>query len=302
MKEMIRFINKKKMFIVFGLSILQSSLAYATSFFISHFATNPLTITKLRKLLIILLLLYVALPIINYFFICCSQTFLYGINYDAKNYFYKKLQTIDPQNLTKYHSGYIQSTIERTAEDYTIVLENIVYDFIPLLIGLCSFIYMACTQSVLLGFICISIFALAFTIRVILQRKREPLRGIMFKKMSSYNGSLVDFIQNISTVVKLNAENFTNEKLVVKEQDFLQSLQKTEDMTAVINALFKLLTNSIYIFVIIFCIRMLKNGEDALPYLLFYISVIGRVSDNLATCSKRLERFFFIPNKQTTIR
>ena len=37
---------------------------------------------------------------------------------------------------------------------------------------------------------------------------------------------------------------------------------------------------------------MLKQGEDALPYLVFYISVIGRVADNLGTCSKRIENIF----------
>ena len=48
---------------------------------------------------------------------------------------------------------------------------------------------------------------------------------------------------------------------------------------------------------------MLKQGEDALPYLVFYVSVIGRVADNLGTCSKRIENIFsFQINKITCHR
>ena len=218
--------------------------------------------------------------------------FLFKIEYDAKNYFYKKLQTLDPKNLTKYHSGYIQSSIERSSQDYAIIIENILYDFIPLFIGLISFVYMSCKQSVLLGLICTSIFFVAFLIRYAMQRERQKAKKSMNEARSNYNGTLIDFIQNIFTVIKLNAEKFSNEKLVEKENVFLKELQINENKTANIHVVFNTFTYLVYIIVIIFCLAMLKQGEDALPYLVFYVSVIGRVADNLGTCSKRIENIF----------
>ena len=199
---MLKFVDKKKLILVFGLSIIQSIVAYALSFCFSHFATSPLTIIKLKNLLIALIVLYIISLIINWIFIHLSQPFLYKIEYDAKNYFYKKLQTLEPQNLTQYHSGYIQSIIERSSQDYAIIIENIIYDFIPLFIGLASFIYMACTQSLLLGTICASIFFIAFIIRINMQRERRKTMRTQKEAMSSYNGTLIDFIQNILTVIK----------------------------------------------------------------------------------------------------
>lgn len=292
MKDMIKFVDKKKLILVFLVSIIQSIAAYAVSFCFSYFATSPLTIDKLKQLLISLIILYIISLVINWIFIHLSQNFLYKIEYDAKNYFYKKLQTLEPQNLTKYHSGYIQSIIERTSQDYAIIIENIIYDFIPLIIGLISFIYMACTQSLLLGFICTTIFFIAFIIRIIMQRERQKTRKKQNEAMSSYNGTLIDFIQNIFTVIKLNAEDFTNKRLVEKENNVLKELQINEDKTANINVVFKFFTSLVYIVVVVFCIMMLNNGQDALPYLVFYISIISKVADNLATSSKRIENIF----------
>lgn len=292
MKDMLKFVDKKKLILVFVVSIIQSIAAYAISFCFSHFATSPLTIDKLKSLLISLIILYIISLIINWIFIHLSQTFLYKIEYDAKNYFYKKLQTLEPQNLTKYHSGYIQSIIERSSQDYAIIIENIIYDYIPLLVGIISFIYMACTQSVLLGLICTSIFFIAFIIRIYMQRERRTTRKAQNEAMSAYNGTLIDFIQNIFTVIKLNAEQFTNKRLIEKENKVLKELQINEDKTANINVIFKFFTSLVYIIVVIFCIIMLLNGQDALPYLVFYISIIGKVADSLATCSKRVETIF----------
>ena len=292
MKDMFKFVDKKRMFLVFILSIIQSALAYGISFCFSYYATSPLTTQKLYYLLISLIIIFVISIIFKWLFIHFAQMFLFKIEYDAKNYFYKKLQTLDPRNLTKFHSGYIQSSIERSSQDYAIIIENILYDFIPLLIGLISFIYMSCKQSVILGLICTSIFIIAFIIRYLMQQERQKARKRMNEARSSYNGTLIDFIQNIFTVIKLNAEKFSNAKLVEKENIFLKELQVNENKTANIHVVFNSFTYLVYIIVIIFCFSMLKQGKDALPYLVFYISVIGRVADNLGTCSKRIENIF----------
>lgn len=292
MKDMFKSVDKKRMLLVFILSVIQSGLAYAISFCFSHYATSPLTTNKVYSLLLSLGIIFVIAIIFKWLFIHYAQMFLFKIEYDAKNYFYRKLQTLDPKNLTKYHSGYIQSSIERSSQDYAIIIENILYDFIPLIIGLSSFIYMSCKQSVILGLICTSIFATAFIVRYFMQRERQKARKSMAEARANYNGTLIDFIQNIFTVIKLNAEKFSNDKLVEKENTFLKELQVNENKTANIHVVFNSFTYLVYIVVIVFCLAMLKNGEDALPYLVFYISVIGRVADNLGTCSKRIENIF----------
>lgn len=292
MKEMFEFVDKKKLILIFVLATMQNIVVYGTSFCFSYFATSPLTIEKLYQLLISLIIIYIVSLSLKWLFIHFSQIFLYQIEFDAKNYFYKKLQTIEHKNLAQYHTGYIQSLIERSSQDYSIIIENVLYDLIPLLVGLISFIYMACKQSLVLGIICTLIFCSASIIRYFMQKERQITKKKMSESKAEYNGTLIDFIQNIFTVIELNAEKFTNKRLIEKENIFLKDLQKHENKTANIHVVFNFFTNSVYIVVIIFCILMLKNGEDALPYLIFYISIIGKVTTSLGTYSKRLDNIF----------
>lgn len=292
MKEMFKFVDKVKMVKVFTLAILHSVSVMGISFALSHYATNPLTSDKLIRLLFTLCILYVVSMIFNWLFTHSSQMFLFKIEYDAKNYFYKKLQKINPKNISKYHSGYIQSLIERTGQDYAVIIETILYDFLPLTIGLISFVYMACKQSIIIGIISLTIFLIAFLVRFKMQQNKKKYSKKMNETRAGYNGALIDFIQNIFTVLKLNAEDFTNKILEKKTKLFLRDLQVNEDKTANIRVTFDFFTNLVYIVIIVLAIITTNNGEDALPYLLFYISIIGKVTSKLEKSSQEIEHLF----------
>ena len=292
MRDMFKFIDKKKMVLVFVLCIIYNLAIYGISFAFSYFITTPLTLEKLKNLLIALIILYIISMIFNWLFTHHSQNFLFKIEYDGKNYFYKKLQKIDPKNISKYHSGYIQSLIERSAQDYAIIIETILYDFLPLLVGITSFVYMACSQSIVVGVISIGIFFISFIVRFLMLKNKKKYSAPMNEARAGYNGTLIDFIQNIFTVIKLNAEEFTNKVLNKKTDIFLKKLQVNEDKTANIKVTSDFFTYSLYIVIIFSAISLVKNGNDALPYLLFYISIIGKVTDKLESSSKEIEHIF----------
>ena len=104
----------------------------------------------------------------------------------------------------------------------------LVANTLTLIIGLISFIYMACTQSLVLGLICTSLFTIAFIIRVYMQRERRKTKKIQNEAMSSYNGTLIDFIQNIVTVRKLNIDKFCEDKLQEKGSIYMKAVKKNE--------------------------------------------------------------------------
>ena len=59
MKDMFKFVDRKKLLRVFILSIIQGVTAYGISFLFSYYATSPLTVNKLYMLLISLVVLYI---------------------------------------------------------------------------------------------------------------------------------------------------------------------------------------------------------------------------------------------------
>ena len=291
-KDMFKFVNKKKMLLVFLLCIFYNITIYGVSFALSHYVTSPLNVNKLYALLACLMVLYLLSIIFKWLFDHFSQNFLFKVEYDAKCFFYDKLLKMNAKNINRHHSGYIQSLIERTSQDYAIIIETFLYNVLPLLVGLISFIYMAFSQSVIVAAICIIILGLAFIVRYYMQKNKKKYSKVLTEARSSYDGLLIDFISNIFTVIKLDASRFTKKKLEEKEGKLLDALQKNEDAAANMRTMFSFLTNLIYILIVVMSIISLQAGEDPLPFLLFYISILGKVISELESCSKEIEHLF----------
>ena len=60
-----------------------------------------------------------------------------------------------------------------------------------------------------------------------------------------------DFIQNIFTVIRLRVDKFTSKKLEEKLDNFIRKMQIDDDKKANEKTIFTLLTNLLYIIVII---------------------------------------------------
>ena len=247
-KDMFKFVNKKKMLLVFMLCIFYNITIYGVSFALSHYATSPLNVGKLQSLLVCLGILYALSICFKWLFDHFSQNFLFKVEYDAKCFFYDKLLKMNAKNINKHHSGYIQSLIERTSQDYAIIIETFLYNVLPLMIGLISFIYMAFSQSIVVALSCVLVLGLAFIVRYYMQKNKKKYSKILGEARSNYDGLLIDFIANIFTVIKLDASHFTKNKLEEKEKVLLNALQKNEDATANMRTTFSFLTDLIYIY------------------------------------------------------
>ena len=47
-----------------------------------------------------------------------------------------------------------------------------------------------------------------------MQKERQITKKKMSESKAEYNGTLIDFIQNIFTVIELTAEKFTNKRII----------------------------------------------------------------------------------------
>ena len=122
---------------------------------------------------------------------------------------------------------------------------------------------------------------------------------------SKYNATFIDFIQNIIAVRKLNISKFCNDKITENAEEYLKVTKINERKRSNANGVFTGLMDILYLVVIISTIIMVANGEDGLPYLLFYLSAIGKLYSNLnslvrliditeryKTAKKQLDEYF----------
>ena len=300
LRSMFKFVDKKRMILVLFLDILYNLSVYGSAFALSYYITNPLTEDKLISLLIVLGILYVVSLFLRWIYIKMDQVFLYKIQLDAEQYFYNKLQNMSPKNIGKFHTGYIQNCISQTSGEYACFFETITDNFIPLFVGLISFVYMALKQSLLVGGILLLLFVITFIVRAKQTKEKEKYLDKFHKTTNSYGATLIDFIQNIFTVIKLDVKEFSNKVIKRKRDVFIKDLQSLENQSAKVYVTFDFFIDLIYIFVIVVSLITITNGTDPLPYLIFYISIIGKVSTELSKFSSELEHVvkFWVLKKQ----
>ncbi len=122
-----------------------------------------------------------------------------------------------------------------------------------------------------------------------MMKNKQKYDKAVRKARSKYNATFVDFIQNIIAVRKLNIGKFGNKKIEESSKEYLKVTKINEKKRSYMNTVFTIFTNSLYIVVLISTMIMIKNGEDGLPYLLFYMTALGKLYSNLNSLVKMID-------------
>lgn len=292
MKEYLKIINIKKMFLVFIFSIIYNISIYGVSFCVSYFMVSPITSDKLYMLLISLAVLYVISLISNWIYNHFYENFVWSVQYSMRNYYFMKLLKLDPSNMTKYHTAYIQRTILMTSAMFLSLLEMVITALLPLLIGVISFLIMAFKASYLMALISIFIFIVAFIIRYKMQKSRMKYTEDMYNAAGEFDASYDDFTQNVFTIIRLHADNFVFKHLNNRLNNFINKIQIDDDKKANENTVFTLLTNILYLLVIVTAIVMYKDGKEVISYVLFFFTILGTIISKLEATSLSLNSLF----------
>lgn len=289
MKELFKVVKKKKIILLFFLKLISYFCTYGVSFAYAHYITSPLTSSKLEHLIITLIILFLISLIVNYMCAKMHELFIIDLKYDIELYYFEKLDNIDFNNLNEMHTGFIYNLIDKTAFSFYRIIDGFLECYLPLVIGIVSFVYMTLKQSLLLGFLSLIIFITAVVIRYVMTKDREKIRKELHRKHSLYNGSFIDFASNILTVKKLHIEDFAKKTLNKKSDEFYQDLQIGEIKQANIQVVFELFMDLVYVIILFSILYDVKNGVDALPFLIFYISIIGKVTSSLRSITRVVE-------------
>ena len=122
-----------------------------------------------------------------------------------------------------------------------------------------------------------------------MMNKKQKYDKEVRKEKSKYNASFVDFVQNIITVRKLNIGKFCDEKIDENSKAYLKKTKVNEVKRSNMNAVFTGLMDLLYVVVLVSTIIMIKNGEDGLPYLLFYMAALGKLYTELNNIVKLID-------------
>lgn len=281
MKELIKVVAKKLFIWSIIVNTIYSIADYGESFALSYFGTSPLLLNKLIILTICLMSIELIKLITGKI-----GSYIDNINETKtqtaiEKYYFRKLQSMTMEQISNIHTGYIHKLITNVSRYFFEMTWQFEISVIPLIIGGISILIMICKQSVSTGIICIIISTLAVITKYKMIKNMQKYQKQSNEAASKYNAKFVDFIQNIIAVRKLNIGEFCEDKITENSNEYLKATKISERKRSSSNGVFTGLMDLLYLVILIVAIMMTSNGEDALPYILFFITALGKLYSNL---------------------
>lgn len=277
MKELLSVVKKRAYLLLFILGIVFSLAESGQSVLLAVFATSPLDENKIMCLLLSIAITDLVMWGTNWLI-----SYMTGFN-DIKTrsiilrYYFSKIEKMSSKNLTDVHTGYMQNLIFDVSNGFLDIMWFVINSVLSFVIGITTFLVMACRQSIWTGIVCILLFLFSGICKYRMIKNRQKFEKQTRAKKSESMAMFIDFVQNILTVKKLNIRRYCLNKISEKNNEYMLSGRKNEIKRANANLIFHLLTSSVYIVVLVSTLFMTKNGGDALPYLLFYFNLLGNL-------------------------
>ena len=281
MKELLKVVSKRFIIISLIVNTIYSLFDYGQSFVLGYFGTSPLTLDKVIKLTIGMALMDLGLLITGKFGYYIDNIRENKTQREIQKYYFKKLESASADKLNNIHTGYIHKLISNISSLFCNLIWQFQINALPLIIGGGAILYMIFKNSISIGIISIIISTIAVVTKIIMIRKNRESQKKLNESDSKYNATFVDFVQNIITVKKLNIERFCERKIEESGEEYLKDTKVLTKRKANMNTIFTGLINMLNLTVLISTIILVKNGQDGLPYVLFYMSALGKLYYNL---------------------
>ena len=315
MKELLKIVAKKLFIWSIIINTIYSLADYGESFALSYFGTSPLTLDKIIKLTICIFIVDMIMLLTGKIASYIDNTNNIKTQTAIQKYYFKKLESMTMKQISNVHTGYIHKLIANLSFYFFEMTWQFEISVIPLMIGGTSILIMLCKQSVFTGIICIILSMLAVFLKYRMIKNQQKYQKDLNTTESRYNATFIDFIQNLIAVRKLNIEKFCERKINESTENYLKSAKINERKKTDANGIFTSLMNLLYIIVLISTIILVLNGEDGLPYLLFYMSALGKlyfnlnslvklidISEKFKTSKKQLDDYFKDSKKMTLVK
>ena len=289
MKELSKVIAKKLFVCSFIINTIYSIAYYGESFALSYFGTSPLTLDKIIKLTICIFIVDIIMLVTGKIASYIDNVNEQKTQTKIQKYYFNKLQSMTMEQIANTHTGYIHKLITNVSFYFFDVIWQFQTSVIPLMIGGIAILIMVCKQSIITGIISIIISILAVFFKYKMIKNKQIYQKKTNEAESRYNATFIDFIQNIITVRKLNIGKFCEKKINENSDEYLKATKINERKRSNTNGVFTGLMNLLYLVILISTIIMVANGEDGLPYLLFYMSALGKLYSNLNSLVKMID-------------
>lgn len=304
-------LNKKIVISCLLLGALDDFIYYIVPFTFTFLLTLPFTVKKATIVVSIFILSKLLKCGLVYFTRKISSNYLYEYSKIQYLEFYKKVNSLPVETLSKYQTGYLENIIEKTSY---LVKELLKTEYISILLSFIFFFYTAYHQSIILFIVTLilSILCLILSIHILTRANIQVEK--LYNKEYEYSSKYQDYINNIRTIKSLNNSKYFENNIKKESKDCYKENAKYVSLYTLEELIRNILITTPFILVIIKAVIDLANGIDTIGIIVFYISlevemgfIFEELSNNilnwfeLKTVKKELKKLFKSQDKNTII-
>ncbi len=294
-------LNRKKITICLLIEAFLDFIYYFVPFAFTLFLTLPFTVEKAIIVIAIFMISKTLRVIGNYLLRKYSDNYLYEYSNVQYQEYYKKLNKLPVETISKYQTGYFESIIEKISKLVKKILQA---EYVSIVITFIFLFYTLYNQSIVLfisSFIT-SVACIFLSIRIL--KKANTQVEKLYDQEYEYSSVYNDFISNIRTVKLLNNDNYFVNKISKEGKKRYNENKKYVRYYSFEEAIRNILIVVPFFLGLIKAAIDLSNGIDTLGIITFYISLhveMGFVFEELSGTIISWYELKAIKNKLTSI-
>lgn len=263
-------LNKKKITICLLLEAFLDFIYYFIPFSFTLFLTLPFTLKK-AVIVVGIFIISKSLRTAGYYLLrIYNDNYLYEHSYVQYQEYYKKLNKLPVDTISKYQTGYFQNIINKI----TILVKNILLaEYMGIIMTFGFLFYTLYNQSTILfisSFVA-SVVCVFLSIKIL--KKANSQVKTLYNQEYEYSSIYNDFISNIRTVKLLNDNNYFANKINKEGKKCYNEHRKYVKFYSFEELVRHILILIPFVLGLVSAVIDLSNGIDTIGIITFYISL-----------------------------
>ncbi len=281
MKYPFKILNKKKFVLCFINAFIVNICIYLMPVVLAWFTKEPFTVQRFQYLIISIIIIKSIEIILNHLWVIYILKFEHKYAKDLQLAYFNRVAKMKPFKLNQVHNGFLKKQIDIITEESEDLIEYIFETVNGFLISIIVFLIQVLNQDIKMFYICFGMVICMVGYNVSLGKRAVIVQENYNESYSKYNSTYVDFLQNIKTVKRLNANKYANRKNEELFRNVLPKLDKVTFCHSLRSNGINFFVHFMYIIVLINLYFKMKHGENILSNLLFYATIFGGLTGEL---------------------
>ncbi len=278
-------LNKKKFFGCYFNALIENLCIYLIPLVLSFYTTEPFTLEKFKNLIILLISLHVIRLSCDSIWTIYVSSFIQKFKNKLQLSYFSRLYKMRGELFDETHNGFIKKQIDVVVTESESFLRFIMSTVNGFIIAMAIFLYQVYSQDKGIFIFTIGLIIMIIIINIKISKMAVKVQKKYNEENAEYNACYVDFLQNIKTVKKLHAIDFSKNKVNEKFDSTVIPYKRMKQVVSLRAHGISFLIYLMYFVILISLYFKMKAGENVLSYIIFYATIFQGVGRELIDLS-----------------